>query len=416
MRLPARIALASALLLPTWTGAQTTAQPKPAAQPKAAQTKPATAAPSASAPVPVTGNAAAANMNQPVATVAGEPVTKREVINVLGEFQIPPGSEQRAYDNAVDLLVNTRILEQYLRKANVPVDQAAVEKQVDQDRKTLEAQGASLEKALAEGNMTLEEYKDRIARALQWKKFVTDQGTDAELKKYFEQHKDLFSGTQLRASHILVALDDNASAEAKSKARQKLESIKAEIQGGKISFADAANKYSEDPGNKTQPTGGDLGFFPRRGVFIEEFANAAFGMKDANGKYLKGAIIGPVETEYGLHLIQLTDVKEGRPVEFEPLKDEVLNTFAADLQERIVESERTRLEKANQIKVEPMPQDLFSTVPATEAAPAASAPAPAARPRRSRDQAGHGPRSERRSGFGSRGRLSNRESPPQSVS
>lgn len=378
MRLTARIALASALLVPAVAGAQTTSQPK-TSQPKTAQPK--AAASPRPAPMPMTGNDKAANLDQPLASVEGEPVTKREVVTLLSEFQIPPGSEQRAYDNAVDLLVNTSILEQYLRKANVPVDPADVQKQIDQDKKNLEAQGASLEQALAEGNMTLEDYKDRIARALQWKNFVTRQATDAELKKYFEKHKDLFSGTQLRASHILIALDDNASAEAKSKARQKLESVKGQIQSGKISFADAANKYSEDPGNQAQPTGGDLGFFPRRGVFIEEFAAAAFGMKDANGKFLKGAVVGPVETEYGLHLIQLTDVKEGRAVEFEPLKDEILNTFAADLQERIVQSERERLEKAGQIKVEPMPKDLFrvDTPPpvAPSAAPAPAAPTPA---------------------------------------
>src|SRR5262245_16510801 len=50
-------------------------------------------------------------LKKTVATVNGEPVAVRELIGLLGEFQIPPGSEQRAYDAAIELLVNTKLLE-----------------------------------------------------------------------------------------------------------------------------------------------------------------------------------------------------------------------------------------------------------------------------------------------------------------
>ncbi len=322
-----------------------------------AQTNPAAAqAKTAASP------AAAAGTNQVVVTVNDEKVMLPELIKLLGQFQIPPGSEQRAYDGAVDLLINTKILEQFLRKASVPVTAKEIEDVVAQYRKNLQDQGGSLEKALAETATTDKEFRDRIARSLQWKKYVTDKATDAELKKYMENNKDIFSGTQVRASHILLKVADNATPEQKEQIRQKLLGIKKEIESGKISFADAANKYSEDDGNVSQPRGGDLGYFPRRGQFIEPFAAAAFSMK-------KGAISDPVETEYGWHLIQVTDRKEGQLPDFARFKDEVLNQYAAELQNQIVDQQRAKAT----IKIEPMPANLFSLIPSdTGAAPAAT--------------------------------------------
>jgi peptidyl-prolyl cis-trans isomerase C len=201
---------------------------------------------------------------------------------------------------------------------------------------------------------------------------VTEKATDAELQDYLKKNADVFSGTLVRASHILLKVPPKASPEEKEVARQKLAQIKKEIESKKLAFADAANKYSEDDGNVAQPSGGDLGFFPRKGQFIEPFAKAAFGMK-------KGEISDPVETEYGLHLIYLADRKEGATVDFEKVKNDVLNQYAADMQTELVENER----KSAKIDIKPMPPDLFRLVqdkPAPAPAPAARAGAGAAAP------------------------------------
>src|SRR5262249_52179225 len=152
-----------------------------------------------------------------------------------------------------------------------------------------------------EMGLTPEEYRNRIAQRLQWRAFITNKMTDAELKAYVARNPDLFSGTQVRASHILLKVDPKAPTAEKEAVRQKLLAIKQEIESGKISFADAANKYSEDDGNVETKSGGDLGFFARRGQFIEPFTAAAFALKDK-----KGAVSDPIETEYGYHLIQVT--------------------------------------------------------------------------------------------------------------
>jgi parvulin-like peptidyl-prolyl isomerase len=190
------------------------------------------------------------------------------------------------------------------------------------------------------------------------------RATDAELQKYFLSRKDIFDGKQVRASHILLKVDPAATSADKEKVKQKIMAIRDEIMAKKIGFADAANKYSEDEmgGNKN---GGDLDFFPRRGKYLDVFADAAFALK-------KGEISAPVLTEYGWHLIQQTDVLPGKPVDLAQIKERVIAQYAQELNDAIVDSERAKAK----IDVKPLPTDLFpKAVPPAPADAVKGAPA-----------------------------------------
>ena len=89
---------------------------------------------------------------------------------------------------------------------------------------------------------------------------------------------------EVRASHVLVKTEDEAK------------KLREDINAGKISFEDAARQISLCPSGHE---GGDLGFF-KRGVMVKPFEDAAFAMKEI------GEVSEPVETQFGLHLIQLT--------------------------------------------------------------------------------------------------------------
>lgn len=330
------------------------------------QTKP--AAP-ATAPAP---GARPTGAEPVLATVNNEPIKQSELIRLLSQFSVPPGSEQRAYASAMDLLVNTKLLAQFLRDQKIAIPPKEIDDYVARYDQSARANNTSLTAELATNNTTLEEFRDRIGRTLQWQKYVLSRAGEAELKKHMDTNKDIFNGTQVRASHILIRVEPDASEADKKKAQDRLSQIKAEIDAGKISFADAANKYSEDPGNKQTPSGGDLSFFPRKGQFIEPFSAAAFEMK-------KGEVRGPVETEYGYHLIQLTDRREGQELEFEKVRDQILDHYAAELQEKVVAAERKKAEAAGAIKIQPMPAGLIKPdVPAPGTAPAAEPGKPAA--------------------------------------
>jgi parvulin-like peptidyl-prolyl isomerase len=317
-----------------------------------------TAPPAASAVSP--DPAALAKLAEPVATVNGDTVTRGEVIQLLRQYPIPTGGEQRYYEGAVELLANSRLLSQFLNAQRVAVPQSEVDAQISEQQKVLAQNNSSLEAALMESGTSLEKLKDEIRRTLQWRKYVLDKATDAELKKYLDQNKAAFDGSQIRASHILLSVEPDASEDLKEKARQKAAAIKKEIEEGKLTFQEAANKHSEDPANKEQPNGGDLGVFPRKGKYLEDFAAAAFALPRV------GAISDPVMTEYGCHLIQLTARKEGEPVNFDQVKDRVLSQYAVDLQANIVAEER----KKAKIELKPMPVDFFAKpAPAPVVAP-----------------------------------------------
>lgn len=323
------------------------------------------AAPAGGAPArPAAAQAKTANAV--LATVNGEPIQASEFRQFLSQFSVPPGREQAFYEQAIEYLVSRKLLGQFLKEQRVEVPAKEVEDELAKYSQEATQRGGSLEAMLAESNLTPTEFRNRLAEQLQFKKYILTRGTEAELRKYAEANKDIFNGTEVRASHILFSVEPDAPAADKEKARARAEDVKKQIDAGQISFADAANKFSEDPGNKATPNGGDLDFFARRGKFIEPFAAAAFGMK-------KGEISGPVETEYGIHLIQVTDRREGRPYDFERDRQNILNEYASDLQKQIVEDMR----KKAKIVVNPMPPGLVTTE-APAAAPKPAAPKAAA--------------------------------------
>ena len=137
---------------------------------------------------------------------------------------------------------------------------------------------------------------------------------DADLKTYYEQNAQrLSSSEERRASHILIASPKAASAADREKAAAKAAELLAAVQKAPNTFADIARKNSQDPGSA--PNGGDLDFFAR-GSMVKPFEDAAFSMK-------KGDLSAVVESDFGYHIIKLTDIKASKQRTFEEMKPEL---------------------------------------------------------------------------------------------
>jgi peptidyl-prolyl cis-trans isomerase D len=131
---------------------------------------------------------------------------------------------------------------------------------------------------------------------------------EAELKTYYEQNLSRLSALEeRRASHILIGADKSAPTAERDKARNKAQELLAAIQQSPDKFADLARKNSQDPGSAAK--GGDLDFFAR-GAMVKPFEDAAFSLK-------KGETSGVVETEFGFHIIRVTDIKQPKTKSFE---------------------------------------------------------------------------------------------------
>ena len=138
--------------------------------------------------------------------------------------------------------------------------------------------------------------------------------SDAELKAYFEQNAQRLSAKEeRRASHILIAVQKSAADVDRQKAKAKATELAALVKKSPDTFADVARKNSQDPGSA--PAGGDLDFFPRDAM-VKAFSDVAFAMK-------KGDISDVVESEFGYHIINLTDIKAAKQRSFEEMKPEL---------------------------------------------------------------------------------------------
>lgn len=138
--------------------------------------------------------------------------------------------------------------------------------------------------------------------------------SDKDLRDYYDQNAARFSTPEeRRASHILIKVDKNASADDRAKAKARAEALLAEVRKAPAGFADVARKNSQDEGSATR--GGDLDFFGR-GAMVKPFEDAAFAMK-------QGDISDVVPSDFGYHIIQLTGVRGGEKKSFDAVRAEI---------------------------------------------------------------------------------------------
>jgi peptidyl-prolyl cis-trans isomerase D len=146
------------------------------------------------------------------------------------------------------------------------------------------------------------------------------QISEKEARDWYASHlKDYVGVEERRASHILIGVPDGAKAEQKAAAKKKAEELLAKLKAAPGSFAKLAKENSTD---SSAEQGGDLGFFAK-GAMVPEFEAAAFALKPHQ-------ISDIVETKFGFHIIELTDVRGGKTRSFEEVRSEI----TADLQKQ----------------------------------------------------------------------------------
>lgn len=153
--------------------------------------------------------------------------------------------------------------------------------------------------------------------------------TDEEVAEYYEKNKDKFEIPEsIRASHILVSDD------------VEMKKVQDDLKGG-MSFEDAAKKYSTCP---SKEQGGDLGFFSK-GQMVPEFETAAFAMKAGE------TTAEPVKTQFGLHLIKVTEKKEASVRPLAELKDEIREGLLNEKKAKLYQDQLTKLREQYKVEI-----------------------------------------------------------------
>ena len=268
-----------------------------------------------------------------VATYEGGEVTEGELQQFaqqsgLGELDPSSPEYETAVQQVMPQLVGIEIAKTYAQEEGITVS----DKEVDQELENIKQQvgeqarasGQNLEnqeafdQALKENNISEQELRQDIRENLpvqevQERVSGNAEPSQEEVQKFYDDNKTQFAQPAQRcARHILFNKDQ----------KEKAEEVKAELQNG-ADFAALARENSQDPGSAEK--GGDLGCLGK-GETVPPFEEATFAAE-------QGEIVGPVETEFGFHIIEVTEIREEQTQPLEDVEAQITDQLAATQQE-----------------------------------------------------------------------------------
>lgn len=246
--------------------------------------------------------------DEPVIKVGGRSITLKQYQDALNRL-IPPGNtntKEEAAELKKDLLnqlVEEELILNEADKAGIKVDQDELASEVDGLKK--EYGDESFKDAVIERYGSLENWKSEIKKKLLIRKTIekliaSKPPADADVKKYFEEHREEFNiPEQAHARMIVVTTEEEAK----------------KIRSGLTpeNFAETAKKYSLSP---EKESGGDLGFFSP-GEMPKEFEDAVSRLKP-------GQISPVLKTEYGYHIFLLESRRKGGKAKLKEVKSKII--------------------------------------------------------------------------------------------
>lgn len=269
-----------------------------------------------------------------VVTYKGGEVTEGEVVEGVKRLsaqsaaqtgqpapEVKPGSPEfdAAKAQVVPQILATDLARSYAKEHGIMVSDKEVQAEIDNTKKAVAEQAQTagqqgdpeqlFQDALKQFGFTEDSFREEVKTGLTVQKVQEEVAggadpTEKDVRAYYDENKDTqFTNPEQRCiRHILFNKDQKDLAN----------DVKGDLEGGG-DFAALAKEHSQDPSNKDK--GGDLGCVPK-GQFVPEFDDAAFGAK-------KGELLGPVETEFGFHLIEVTDIKPAGETPFEEVAPQI---------------------------------------------------------------------------------------------
>lgn len=221
------------------------------------------------------------------------------------------------------LLIGGELVYQAAKAEGMTVSEERITEQLRVARSQF-ASDEAFEEHLQASGMTREDWRKNEERRLLMGAYVRSvtpdtEIDDAEVLRLYRQEKDrLVTETQVRPAHIIVRVLPSASAERRQAARKKIDEADRRLQAGE-DFAEVAREYSESP---FAARGGDLGFFSR-GRALPQFEEVVF-------KTPVGQTTKVFETPHGYNIVKVLDRREGKSLNFEEVKTELLMVLARE--------------------------------------------------------------------------------------
>ena len=229
--------------------------------------------------------------------------------------------KKRLHGQALEGMILERLLDEQVKKAGIIVTDEDVNNRISEVTSQQGMTIDGLKSMLETQGQSFDDFKQQMKKGLSFEKLVDKQVgpveiNDTEARAYYEENKEDFNTPeQVRASHILIKVAPTATVEEKAAAKEKIESLLKKVKEGG-DFATLARENSDCP---SKAKGGDLGFF-ERGSMVKEFEDTGFAMQP-------GQISDVVETQFGYHIIKVTDRKTAGVTTFEKAKPEIIKTL-----------------------------------------------------------------------------------------
>lgn len=364
--------------------------PSPEASKEAAKPTATPVSTPAAPPKPAYVSTSGLDLKDPVATVNGEPIPLADLDQAFNNAvesagikvsDLTPEQKLEGYRQLLDEMV----MEKLISKA--AEGQTVSDADVDAELNKIKSQFPSEEdfnKQLAEAGQTPEKIKESIKKMLVQQKWMESQmgSTDVtpeETKKFYDENQAEFQEPEsVKASHILFLVKKD---DPEDVVKAKLAAAKKAItRAKKEDFTKLAKELSEEPGAKE--SGGDLGFFTKDRM-VPEFADAAFTQK------VGSVSTEPVRTQFGWHIIKVTDKKPAGTLPYDEVKDQLSGFLKSDKQRKAAQGVIKSLQDSAKIETSlpaPAPEPALPSMPAASAepeapaSPAAETPAAPAQP------------------------------------
>ncbi len=255
--------------------------------------------------------------------------------------------EEQVKEMTLEQIINVELIYNEAKNKNLLPTEEEVNKKVEEVNKAIK-EDKEYEKNLKEigidESFIKRQEEEKLALDNYQKNFLDNTKiTDDKAKEYYEKNKKDFYVDEVEASHILISTtDDNGKELSKKeieKAKKKAEDILKRINNGE-DFAKLAKENSDDPGSASK--GGDLGYFGK-GEMVPEFEEAAFSLK-------KDEVSEIVKSEYGYHIIKLTDKNQGQ-TPFEEVKGDIIQILKEQALTKNIENiiSKAKIEKKTDI-------------------------------------------------------------------
>jgi peptidyl-prolyl cis-trans isomerase C len=285
------------------------------------------------------------------ASVNGKMITRteleREILNLSNRYSIqtqdsaiPDDIESKALDN----LITRQLLYEASQKAQIKVDDSEVNENLQQAISRFPNKEA-FDSVLKRENITENDLKSEIRYGLAIQTYVEDNYvsktsvSEEELTTYYNSNPALFKHPEMvKASHILIRVDSQAEETQKIEARKKIEDIAKRLKAGE-DFAELAKTYSECPSSSN---GGDLGSF-RRGQMVQAFEDAAFSLNP-------GEISPVVETNFGFHIIKVSEKQPEGSFPLDQVKPQIQQVLTREKVQKLLDKDIENLKSKADIE------------------------------------------------------------------